>query len=112
MTKDQNLIRTIVIVSILFLMTFLNTCNSCSSKRNSRQLIEETDSLRSEIVTLQGNVKKLEETSVSAIDLKIEGLQGELRAIEATDRRKIDMDRQGEIRKEIERLEAQKNNLK
>jgi cell division protein FtsL len=107
MTKDQ-IKKAIIIAGVLFLMTFLNTCNSCSSKSNSRQLIDETDSLKNEITNLQKEVKNLKEESVTTTELKIEGLKAELRAIEATDRRKIDMDRQGEIRAEIERLESKK----
>lgn len=95
-------------IIVLSLITLMNTCNSSSAKSYGKKTSKELDSLRKEIVVLQKEIDELDATTVSYIDLQIEGLNSELRAIEATDRRKIDMDRQGEIRAEIEKLKKEK----
>lgn len=96
--------------SIIFLalLTLVNTCNSNKAKNYSKITVNRIDSLCAEIITIQTKITYLIDNNISKNDLKIEGLNAELRAIEATDRRKIDMDRQGKIRDEIEKLKNEK----
>lgn len=73
-----------LIITILLLVLILKSCGN-DSKRII-ELSEKVDSLAT---------KK---------DLQIEGLKSEMRMIQSTDRKILDVNRQAEIPKEIERL--------
>ena len=80
-----------ITIGFLFLI-FLRTCNSESKSINKRldHLTDKIDSLQSITVTKN--------------NLQIEGLKAEKRMIQSTDRTILDVNRQSEIDKEIERL--------
>lgn len=83
------------------LAIFFNTCGNPTKVVNKRidYLSFKIDSLSEVIVTLQ-------KTSVNHNDLKIEGLKSEKRMIQSTDRKILDVNRQSEIDKEIQKLES------
>lgn len=80
-----------ITIGFLFLI-FLRTCNSENKSINKRldRLTDKIDSLQSITVTKN--------------NLQIEGLKAEKRMIQSTDRTILDVNRQSEIDKEIERL--------
>jgi hypothetical protein len=80
------------IVLGLLVILFLRTCNS------------DTKSINKRIDVLTTKVDSLQSTSVTTKDLQIEGLKSEKRMIQSTDRKILDVNRQSEIDKEIERL--------
>jgi hypothetical protein len=53
---------------------------------------------------MTSKVDSLQSTAVTKKDLQIEGLKTEKRMIQSTDRKILDVNRQSEIDKEIERL--------
>jgi hypothetical protein len=76
----------------LLIVTFLNTCGNPNKITNKRldALTEKIDSLQS--------------TAVTKKEIQIEGLKTEKRMIQSTDRKMLDVNRQSEIDKEIEKL--------
>ena len=82
-----------IIVLVILTVLLLRTCGSEVKPLNKRvdKLSEKIDSLSSVTVT-----KK---------DLQIEGLKVEKRMIQSTDRKILDVNRQSEIDKEIDRLQ-------
>jgi hypothetical protein len=53
---------------------------------------------------LTTKIDSLQSTAASKKDLQIEGLKAEKRMIQSTDRKMLDVNRQAEIDKEIEKL--------
>jgi len=80
------------IVLGLLVILFLRTCNS------------DTKSINKRIDALTIKVDSLQSTAVTKKDLQIEGLKTEKRMIQSTDRKILDVNRQSEIDKEIEKL--------
>jgi len=80
------------IVLGLLVILFLRTCNS------------DTKSINKRIDAMTSKVDSLQSTAVTKKDLQIEGLKTEKRMIQSTDRKILDVNRQSEIDKEIERL--------
>ncbi len=76
----------------LLVILFLRTCNS------------DTKSINKRIDSLTTKVDSLQSSTVTKQDLQIEGLKSEKRMIQSTDRKILDVNRQSEIDKEIERL--------
>ena len=70
---------------VLFFLLLLKSCGTNS----------EVSKLRKEISQLDTNLRK---------EIKLEGLKSEKRMIQATDRKMLDVQRQTEIDKEIEKL--------
>jgi hypothetical protein len=84
---------------ILVLLVVLNTCSSgMSKKRSEKRVSDQFDSLKTEIKVLKQELQK---------EIKVEGLKVEKRMIQSTDRKILDVNRQGEIDKEIQQLENQ-----
>jgi hypothetical protein len=80
------------IFSVLLILIFFNTCGNPNKVTNKR-----LDALTTKIDSLQS-------TAASKKDLQIEGLKAEKRMIQSTDRKMLDVNRQAEIDKEIEKL--------
>ena len=77
---------------LLLTLIFLNTCGNPNKVTNKR-----LDALTTKIDSLQS-------ITVNKKDLQIEGLKAEKRMIQSTDRKMLDVNRQAEIDKEIEKL--------
>lgn len=78
------------ILVILFILLLLKSCGTNSEVTKLRKEVESQREVLSNLPT-----KK---------DLQIEGLKSEKRMIQATDRKMLDVQRQTEIDKEIEKL--------
>jgi hypothetical protein len=84
---------------IVLVLVVLSTCTgSMSKKRYEKKVMSEFDSLKTEIKVLKQELQK---------EIKVEGLKVEKRMIQSTDRKILDVNRQGEIDKEIQQLEKQ-----
>ena len=82
---------------LLLVLIVTSTCSSGMSKRRSEKKIsDQFDSLKTEIKTLKDELKK---------EIKVEGLKGEKRMIQSTDRKIMDLQRQVEIDKELKLLD-------
>jgi hypothetical protein len=88
-------------VIVFMLAIFFNTCGNPTKVVNKR-----IDSLSLKIDSLSEVIVTLQKTSVNHNDLKIEGLKSEKRMIQSTDRKILDVTRQSEIDKEIQKLES------
>ena len=77
---------------VLLILIFFNTCGNPNKVTNKR-----LDALTTKIDSLQS-------ITVNKKDLQIEGLKAEKRMIQSTDRKMLDVSRQTEIDKEIEKL--------
>ena len=96
MKTITNFIQKYGIFVILGLFT-LSTCTNSMTKRQSEKRVKnEIDSVRIEISKLKDELKK---------EMKIEGLKGEKRMIQSTDRKIMDLNRQIEIDKELKALD-------
>lgn len=94
MKKVLNFIDTwgLRIVTVLVLLIFFKTCNTNTNiKKTETTLNKRVDSL----VSVTNKIQK---------EIKIEGLRSEKRMIQSTDRKIMDVNRQSEIDKEIEKL--------
>jgi len=78
------------ILLVLFLLLLLKSCGTNSEVTKLRKEVESQKTILNSLPT-----KK---------DLQIEGLKSEKRMIQATDRKMLDVQRQTEIDKEIEKL--------
>ena len=82
----------LVVMTPLVLITFLKTCGTNGKVENVRKEVKELDiqmdSLKNELIK----------------EIKLEGLKSEKRMIQSTDRKMLDVSRQSEIDKEIEKL--------
>lgn len=74
------------------LIIFVNTCGNPTNQLNKR------------VDTLSSKIDSMEVNMVHKNDLIIEGLKAEKRMIQSTDRKMLDVNRQSEIDKEIEKL--------
>ena len=82
---------------VILCLTVLSTCStSMSRKRSEKKILNELDSLKTEVFVLKKELQK---------ELKVEGLKAEKRMIQSTDRKILDVNRQGEIDKELQQLE-------
>ena len=81
-----------LIALVLLGLIFFNTCGNPNRVTNKR------------LETLAQEIDSLEATTVTVEDLMIEGLRSEKRMIQSTDRKILDVNRQSEIDKEIQRL--------
>jgi hypothetical protein len=96
MKKVTNFIEKYGLILLLVLIV-TSTCSSGMSKRRSEKKIsDQFDSLKTEIKTLKDELKK---------EIKVEGLKTELRMIQSTDRKIMDLQRQVEIDKELKLLD-------
>ena len=77
---------------VLLILIFFNTCGNPNKVTNKR-----LDALTTKIDSLQS-------ITLNKKDLQIEGLKAEKRMIQSTDRKMLDVNRQAEIAKEIEKL--------
>jgi len=84
---------------LLFLVSFMNNCNTSRNAKAVYKLEKEVDSLRTEL-------RALPTSKDFTKQLKIEGLKVEKRMIQSTDRKILDVQRQSEIEKEIANLET------
>lgn len=80
------------ILLLLSLIILVNTCGNPNKTVNKK------------IESLTGKIDSLETIIVTKEDLTIEGLKSEKRMIQSTDRKILDVNRQSEIDKEIEKL--------
>lgn len=88
------------LIAVFFLVAiFLNTCGN--PNRSTNKKLEE---LSKEVKAVSQEVDSLESTTVTVTDLMVEGLRTEKRMIQSTDRKILDVNRQSEIDKEIQRL--------
>lgn len=78
------------ILLFLFVLLLFRSCNTSSELRKLRKEYQTQREILNNLPT-----KK---------DLQIEGLKGEMRMIQATDRTMMDLDRQNQIEKEIQKL--------
>lgn len=83
----------VIIVLVVMLLTFFKGCN------DSRKISQ----LKKEIIELKDSTYMKKDLDIR---LQIEGLKSEKRMIQSTDRRIMDVYRQGEIDKEISILES------
>jgi hypothetical protein len=67
-----------------------------SKKRSEKKVLNEIDSVKTEISNLKQELKK---------EIKVEGLKTEKRMIQSTDRKIMDLNRQIEIDKELKQLD-------
>lgn len=74
----------------LFVLLLFRSCNSTSELKKLRKEYQEQRVILNNLPT-----KK---------DLQIEGLKSEMRMIQATDRKMMDLERQNQIEKEIQKL--------
>jgi uncharacterized membrane protein (DUF106 family) len=84
----------IKVILVLLLLTFFRSCGTNS----------ELKKVKKELQALQTQVKDFP----SKKDLEIEGLKSEKRMIQSTDRKMMDVNRQSEIDKEINKLQSAK----
>lgn len=85
------------IVVLMLLLIFFRSCGDGGVK-----------GLNKRVDALTEKVEALEKSTVTKKDLEIEGLKAEKRMIQSTDRKMLDVSRQAQIDKEIEKLEASK----
>jgi hypothetical protein len=85
----------IVIIAFMSL-TYLQTCNQNS---NIKSLKKEIVTVKASNDSLSNNLKK---------EIKMEGLRSELRMIQATDRKIMDVQRQNQIEQEIKSIQNTK----
>jgi hypothetical protein len=83
----------VVVMTPLVLIIFLKTC---STNGKIGKVEDKTEVLNLKIDSLQIELKN---------EIKIEGLKTEKRMIQSTDRKMLDVQRQGEIDKELTKLE-------
>lgn len=81
------------IMLFLSVVILFNTCGNPTKPLNKR------------VDTLSQKIDSLQNVSVTKKDLTLEGLRVEKRLIQSTDRKILDVNRQAEIDKEIEKLE-------
>ncbi len=96
---NKKLFTGFMIASMFFLLVIF--FQQCSSNRKLNRQEDKIDSLQTTLIVLQDKVNSLP----TKTDVKIEGLKTEKRMIQSTDRKILDVNRQSEIEKEIEKLE-------
>lgn len=86
----------VIMLLIIMVMMQLRTARNRSVKNVSKQI----DSIAIELHNIHEYMNKLPDYT----DLRIEGLKSELRSIQASDRKILDVNRQKEIQREIDSL--------
>ena len=86
----------VIMLLIIIIMMQLCTTRNRSVKNVSKQI----DSIAIELHNIHEYMNKLPDYT----DLRIEGLKSELRSIQASDRKILDVNRQKEIQREIDSL--------
>lgn len=86
----------VIMLLIIMIMMQLRTARNRSVKNVSKQI----DSIAIELHNIHEYINKLPDYT----DLRIEGLKSELRSIQASDRKILDVNRQKEIQREIDSL--------
>lgn len=98
-------IKTIFIgIIIIGALTLMNMCNSCSVRRSQTNQSQKIDSLAIEFDDKINDIYNYIDELPNKNDLRIEGLRNELRMIQSTSRRMLDVDRQSEIEREIKKI--------
>lgn len=92
----------VLIIVILLCVVFMKECST--SKKVKKMDKHNTERIES----LERKIDSLSNTTVTVIDLKIEGLKSEKRMIQSCDRKKFDLDRENQIDHEIKELEKNK----
>ena len=86
----------VIMLLIIMIMMQLRTARNRSVKNVSKQI----DNIAIELHNIHEYMNKLPDYT----DLRIEGLKSELRSIQASDRKILDVNRQKEIQREIDSL--------
>lgn len=89
-------------VIIIVTLSVLILLRECSTTSRVKKLEKKNTAA---IETLSEKIDSLAENTVTATDLKIEGLKSEKRMIQSCDRKRFDLDRENQIDKEIKELE-------
>tara|TARA_R110002167_G_scaffold184431_1_gene384841 strand:- start:182 stop:490 length:309 start_codon:yes stop_codon:yes gene_type:complete len=87
------------LIVVLLLLTYFK---GCGNKSELKYIKKELKATQEELIIQKEMIKDLP----TSLDLQIEGLKSEHRAISASDRRVFDLKRQSEIIKEITELES------
>ena len=95
LVQEYGMMVILLMVTIMFYRSCGVNSNAEKHDKNVKIRLEKIDSL---IKTIPTNI-------ITDKELKLEGLKVELRMIESTDRKMMDVTRQKVIREEIERLE-------
>lgn len=82
------------IILVLLVLTFFRSCGTN----------DELKKVKKELQSLQSQLKEVP----SKKDLEVEGLKSEKRMIQSTDRKMLDVNRQSEIDREINKLQSRK----
>jgi hypothetical protein len=103
MEKFKNFIKEwqSVLLIALFLFLYLG---QCSTNRTVDKMRKDNLKLTTNIDSLKNLIESY--TPITNKDLKIEGLKAEKRMIQSVDRKLLDVNRQSEIDKEIEKLQS------
>lgn len=83
------------VITVLLILLYFKSCG----------VDKELNRLKKEVKLTSEETLNLLEQLPTSTDLRIEGLNAEKRMIQATDRKMLDVQRQTEIEKEIERLQ-------
>lgn len=84
---------------IILVLIVLSTCTtSMGKKRSEKKMLNEIEKVQKSVDSLNSALQK---------QIKVEGLKAEKRMIQSTDRKILDVNRQGEIDKELQLLEKQ-----
>lgn len=84
---------------IVFVLLLLSTCtNSMGKKQSEKRMLNQVEKVQKSVDSLNQVLQK---------QIKVEGLKAEKRMIQSTDRKILDVNRQGEIDKELQLLEKQ-----
>lgn len=59
-----------IAILVVASMSFLNMCNSCTSKNNTKRILKEQDSLRIELVGVQKELNDIKQTTISENEMK------------------------------------------
>ena len=96
-------------IRIVFLLSIIIFFRTCSTNPKVVKVEKRIDTLEILVSKINQNLKKLSQEIQQQI--KIEGLKSEKRMIQSTDRKILDVNRQSEIDKEIEKLQSDKKSL-
>ena len=84
---------------IALVLVLISTCTGNMAKKQSeKRMLNQVEKVQKSVDSLNKVLQK---------QIKVEGLNSELRMIESTDRRMMDKNRQSQIRQELQLLEKQ-----
>ncbi len=86
------------VIMLLIIMIMMQLC--IARNRSVKNVSKQIDSIAIELHNIHEYMNKLPDYT----DLRIEGLKSELRSIQASDRKILDVNRQKEIQREIDSL--------